>query len=128
MRPISKPVPSRGHFNYPFLDVFLFRRNGTKLTDVMFKKCVVDLALVFPLFKAPFYDLMVSAPRNASGYLKRLGYDVKLCKNIWNHRHERSPGNRPKPVDCEQLFDMYKFREPLSNWKRGSHNQTMVKH
>jgi len=107
------------HFNYPFLDVFLFTRNGTQLKDVMFPKWVVDESLVFPVVKAPFYDLMVSAPRNASEYLRRLGYDVKLCTHIWNHWHESSPKNRPPPVDCERLFGMYMFRSPLSNWKRG---------
>jgi len=108
------------HFNYPFLDVFLFRRNETSLMDVMFNQCVVDLSLVFPLVKSPFYDLMVSAPRDASGYLQRLGYDVRVCTNIWNHRHETPPDNPPQAVDCERLFEMYEFRGPLSNWKRDS--------
>ena len=97
----TKPYP----WKWPFLDIFWFRRSGSRIHRLINESEVHKISDIFPLVKRPFATLKLNSPCNPEEFLTKKFNYLKLCPApSWSHRVERRRTFKKVKQNCSALY------------------------
>ena len=107
----NESINTRKRWNWPYIDIFFFRENGTQVYDYTkgFPKQYYPKGDIFPLQIGLFENIFVPVPNNMTAYLERLfGFDVSEKKpcNQFDHKKEKHKWSRVT-ISNYLLFHVY---------------------
>ena len=103
-----KNTPSAGSrpWNFPFLDIFFYRKNQTHFWSRNEPHKVYNIEHTYPLTMRPMGELWLPSPRSPEKFFPFDPYQT--CKGkSYNHRKEK--GGPEITLRCKRLFDVYPF-------------------
>ena len=96
-------------WNWPFLDIFWYKDNGSHIHDI-FKRNDLKIHDFYPLRRRPFGYLNVYAPCNVSAKLKVNKIDWNMCvTSKFNHRKEVWVKEKQISIPCNKLHKYFPF-------------------
>lgn len=123
----SIPI-SRVTWRWPFLDINFYEGNSTHIWDHdrNYRPFFIPKEEVFPLYKRPFMDMMLPAPRSPEAVLKHF-YKMDYCAVGWYDHHDEKMNHNAKSVRCEDLQHVFPFvqRQPAGGGHVGC-NESLV--
>ena len=101
-------------WKWPFLDIFWFHRNGSRLHR-LYNREVYKVSDIFPLKKRPFGTLKLNSPCNAALFLRKKFRNWSICVTPnWSHMKERGTGLKKVIQDCGVMYPVVQ-RKRLTN-------------
>ena len=101
-------------WKWPFLDIFWFRRSGSRLHR-LYNQEVYKITDMFPLRKRPFGTLMLNSPCNTDLFLTKKFHNWTLCATPnWSHMKERGTGLKKVKQHCGFMYPVVQ-RTGLTN-------------